>query len=209
MSAVAINVKIAELRRAKRITQEDLANHLGVTNQTVSKWELGACCPDIQLLPNIADYFAVSIDALFGRSGGHESQTPHIGSVPWDDDDTIRGVVYLGKKMVKETDNLSKFTFTFEGEAKNVVCECNLNCDNIHGSANVGNNVDCDKIYGGVNVGNNLDCGNISGGVIAGNNVDCAGISGDASAGHSIHCGDIGGNASAGFEVKCNSCNCK
>ena len=40
---------------------------MGVTNQAVSKWEQGKCCPDIQYLPELADYFSVSIDDLFGH----------------------------------------------------------------------------------------------------------------------------------------------
>ena len=64
-----INETIARLRKQKGITQEELANALGVTNQAVSKWESAQCCPDISLLPDIADYFGVTLDTLFG----HES----------------------------------------------------------------------------------------------------------------------------------------
>lgn len=64
------NIKIGEqigfLRRQKNMTQEYLANTIGVTNQAVSKWESGQCCPDIQLLPEIASLFGVSIDELMG-----------------------------------------------------------------------------------------------------------------------------------------------
>ena len=59
---------ILKLRKAKNITQEELAKIIGVTNQAVSKWETGGGLPDIELLPKIADYFNVSIDKLFGRS---------------------------------------------------------------------------------------------------------------------------------------------
>ena len=45
-----------------------LARKLGVTNQTVSKWEAGQCFPDMLLLPEIADYFEVSIDDLLGHT---------------------------------------------------------------------------------------------------------------------------------------------
>lgn len=61
-----LNEQIAALRKKKGITQEQLAVALGVTNQSVSKWELGQCCPDIELLPDIARYFGVSIDELMG-----------------------------------------------------------------------------------------------------------------------------------------------
>lgn len=60
-----LNEQIAFLRKEKGITQEELANALGVSNQAVSKWENGQCCPDVQLLPDIARYFNVSLDQLF------------------------------------------------------------------------------------------------------------------------------------------------
>lgn len=66
MSTIKLNEQIVFLRRQKNVTQEELAQVLGVTNQSVSKWESGICCPDIQLLPNIANYFGVSIDELIG-----------------------------------------------------------------------------------------------------------------------------------------------
>lgn len=61
-----LNEQIATLRKTKGDTQEQLAVALGVTNQAVSKWEAGQCCPDIALLPDIARYFGVSIDELMG-----------------------------------------------------------------------------------------------------------------------------------------------
>jgi transcriptional regulator with XRE-family HTH domain len=66
MSTIKIKEQIAFLRRQKGVTQEELAQALGVTNQSVSKWESGVCCPDIQLLPEIAKYFGVSTDELLG-----------------------------------------------------------------------------------------------------------------------------------------------
>lgn len=66
MNSIKISENIALLRREKGITQEELAGVLGVTNQSVSKWETGQCYPDIELLPDIARYFEVSIDELFG-----------------------------------------------------------------------------------------------------------------------------------------------
>lgn len=61
-----IGEKIKELRRQKGITQEQLAEILGLSCQSVSRWEIGTCYPDIELLPVIANYFDISMDALMG-----------------------------------------------------------------------------------------------------------------------------------------------
>lgn len=67
MSELKIHQQIACLRKKKGLTQEELAKTLGVTNQAVSKWESGQCCPDIQLLPTLAELFQVSVDELLGH----------------------------------------------------------------------------------------------------------------------------------------------
>lgn len=63
--SIQLSGQIARLRKKHRMSQEKFAERLGVSGQAVSKWETGACCPDIQLLPAIAACFGVSIDALF------------------------------------------------------------------------------------------------------------------------------------------------
>lgn len=62
-----VGENIAALRKQKGITQEALASAIGVSAQSVSKWENNTNMPDIMLLPIIADVFQVSIDNLFGR----------------------------------------------------------------------------------------------------------------------------------------------
>ena len=61
-----LNEKLRELRRKKDITQEELANRFGISPQAVSKWERGEGFPDITLLPELAQYFDVTIDELMG-----------------------------------------------------------------------------------------------------------------------------------------------
>ena len=51
MEELRMGARIARYRKENGLTQEALANRLGVTNQAVSKWEGDVCCPDIQLLP--------------------------------------------------------------------------------------------------------------------------------------------------------------
>ena len=58
--------RIAALRKEKGLTQEQLAEKVGVSAQAVSKWENDISCPDITLLPLLADLFDVSVDELLG-----------------------------------------------------------------------------------------------------------------------------------------------
>ncbi len=60
-----LGVRIAQLRKAGNLTQDALSQKLGVSPQAVSKWETGIGCPDIALLPVIADAFGVTINDLF------------------------------------------------------------------------------------------------------------------------------------------------
>lgn len=65
MRNINIAKNIADLRKRKGITQEQLAGALCISPQAVSKWETGTSSPDVQTLPLIADFFGVSIDYLF------------------------------------------------------------------------------------------------------------------------------------------------
>lgn len=60
-----IGNKIKELRKQRGLTQEQLANSIGISFQAISKWENGIALPDITLAPTLASYFGVSMDELF------------------------------------------------------------------------------------------------------------------------------------------------
>ena len=62
---VNLGDKIRQLRKGKGISQEVLAQYLGVSFQAVSKWETGTTLPDVTLIPAIASFFGVSTDELF------------------------------------------------------------------------------------------------------------------------------------------------
>lgn len=64
MEKIRIGEQIRLLRRKNDVTQDQLAGHLGVTPQAVSRWESGVCYPDMGYLPAIADFFSVSMDEL-------------------------------------------------------------------------------------------------------------------------------------------------
>ena len=56
--------RIAQYRKARGLTQEAMAQALGVSPQAVSKWEVGASCPDILLLPKLASQLGLTVDQL-------------------------------------------------------------------------------------------------------------------------------------------------
>lgn len=71
--------KIKALRLRAGITQEMLAEELGVSFQTISKWENGICAPDIMMLPKLSVYFGVTIDELFDLTA--EQKLRRISSI--------------------------------------------------------------------------------------------------------------------------------
>lgn len=62
-----LSYRLRELRQERGLTQGQVAQKLSLSVQAVSKWETGKNLPDIILLPEIADLYGVTIDALFGR----------------------------------------------------------------------------------------------------------------------------------------------
>ncbi|MDR0904558.1 MAG: helix-turn-helix domain-containing protein [Oscillospiraceae bacterium] len=65
---ISISENIKRLRRERDMTQDDLASVMGVTSQSVSKWETGTAYPDVETIPLLANYFDVSVDDLFGMA---------------------------------------------------------------------------------------------------------------------------------------------
>ena len=70
---IKIGEKIRLLRKKNDVTQDKLADHLGVTPQAVSRWESGVCYPDMNYLPSIADYFSVTMDDLLCYNGAQKA----------------------------------------------------------------------------------------------------------------------------------------
>ena len=202
-----LNVILAEniqkFRKQKGLTQEELADKLGVTYQAVSKWENAKSAPDIFFLPQLADVFGCSIDGLFSRDSAIIVDS-YCTAFPWGDDDVIRGVVCHGHKILTVKDNMTnKFTFVVNGDAKAVQTECNLTVEGAvdggckaggsisiggyaNGGLNCGSNVTIGGYHqGGINCGDNVSCGgDIQGGINCGSNVSCHNL--DA---QSINCG--------------------
>ena len=80
MKELTIGKVLLECRRRKGITQEALAEFLGVSKASVSKWETGTTYPDITLLPQLAKILGVSVDELL--SGKAEPEVPAVRVLP-------------------------------------------------------------------------------------------------------------------------------
>ena len=60
--------RLKQLRKERKVTQVQLAAHLGYYHSAVVKWESGQCEPSYDILIRIADYFDVTLDDLLGRA---------------------------------------------------------------------------------------------------------------------------------------------
>ena len=63
---LSLSTNISKLRKERYMTQEQLAEALGVTFASVSKWERGVATPELNLIAKMADLFGVSLDAMVG-----------------------------------------------------------------------------------------------------------------------------------------------
>ena len=215
MESLKLYDTISFYRKRQGFTQEELAKKLGVTNQSVSKWESAQCCPDIGLLPMLADIFEISIDELFGRKNEKEIHYDLCSELPWNDDNTIRVFRTLGKKILESTDENGIINITFpkdcyktEGRFFKVEVMGNINCDaSINGDVVCQGNIECNDINGDVKEcrGNISAAGDINGKVSCGNNVACGdNISGNVSCGDNVACGkSIEGDVDCGGKVEC------
>ena len=81
MDQKKIGAFLKELRKEKGITQEQLAEKLGVSGRTVSRWETGSNMPDISLLVDIADFYAVSIPEIIDGERESEKMDENVKKV--------------------------------------------------------------------------------------------------------------------------------
>ncbi len=178
--------KIAELRRNAGLTQEALADKLGITYQAISKWENCLSCPDITLLPRLADIFEISIDALFGRK-----EETKIVDLPWGDDGKLRVVLFNGTRLADKKEyrkEKEKLTFELHGNAKDIISDISVHCGAVEGTINTGS-VQCMGVSGTINTGS----------------IQCQGVEGTINAG-SVRCEEVNGNLTVG-SAKCGTVN--
>lgn len=206
---------ISRLRKEADLTQEQLADQLGISPQAVSKWESKRSCPDIGLLPQIAQIFDTTIDQLFGIAPKIvEIQDPPplgiVKNLPWPDNEDFHVVLYQGHRLRKFFigDERQNMMFHYNGPAQNVHCAVNLACEkDVLGHVSAGKDVMIlgDIKAGNVTAGKNAVIhGSVSGNVHTGK--DCQiqqSVGGRISAGKNV---TIGGNVKekirAGSQVR-------
>ncbi len=222
---------LKQFRKQRQLSQEQLAEHLGITTQAVSKWECSLSYPDIDLLPVLADFFHVSIDTLLredafspdgtrnasmaeeaqASSGSRTDAASPFPDPGLPDDNVLRIVQYRGNRLIRKD--------TYD---PNIRIPLSVSCDRsvITSVKNISisveyNNPDVEvwgsadifgDISGNLTAGGNVSCsGDISGNVTADGNVSCGSdISGNVTADGSVSCGgDVGGSVNAEGSVNC------
>ncbi len=69
---------IAELRKSKGLTQQQLADQMNLSNKTISKWESGSGSPDLSNLPVLADIFGITVDELLRGELNSTTETASV-----------------------------------------------------------------------------------------------------------------------------------
>ena len=219
---------ISELRRRAGMTQDALAEKLGVTFQAVSKWERGQSCPDISLLPLIAEIFGVSIDGLFDKklsdasAEAVEEAVPRVGY----DNDEANIIEDLGNSAADEENC---------GEEQEEECEFEEGSEKEERSGGSGRswfrNIFGRTVYRCGSEYIPQDDGKLRVLLFRGNrllerydkllekitfryegealdvlsmlSVECGGVGGDVDAGTSVRCESVSGDVDAGMSVEC------
>ena len=81
MDQIKAGAFLKDLRKDKGITQEQLAEELGVSGRTISRWETGKNMPDISLLVEIAEFFDVSIPEIIKGERKSENMKEEVKEV--------------------------------------------------------------------------------------------------------------------------------
>lgn len=211
-----IGAKIKQARKEKGLSQEALAEYLGLSVQAVSKWECDLSYPDITLLPQIADFLEVSLDKLL-REGDDGRETSQSAQLDLPDDDTLRIVQCIGRNVISRDEwakakKNEKIPLYFEEawETKGKKCEINIEIwgsadidGSVSGNVNAGDGVNCANVGNDVNAGDGVNCASVGNNVSAGDGVNCANVGNNVSAGDDVHCAGVGNNVTAGDSVTC------
>ena len=136
--AQTIGKRIMENRKRLGLTQDALAERLGVTAQAVSKWENDQSCPDISLLPKLAKLLGVTVDVLLS---GEEEKTETV-LVPEAERKDIKDMMF---RIVIDSDDGSKVRISVPVALIQVAMDTGMNMFEISGN-NAMKNIDWAQI---------------------------------------------------------------
>ena len=132
-----LGTKIAENRKRKQMTQEDLASKLNVSSQAVSKWENDLSIPDLPILIELADIFNLSLDALI-----REKETTDVQIV----DPTIRKPIEkLIMRVVVDSNEGDRVRVNLPLSIVKIAVEMGMNMPEVNGKEAL-KNVDIEQI---------------------------------------------------------------
>lgn len=220
---MGLGKKIAYYRKNKNITQDALAKQLGISNQAVSKWETDQSCPDVELLPKIADIFEITLDELFEREFIPEEE-------PIEESKVQEAQELPDKASVSELE--VKEERALVGARPEVLQAPVLYTDRVglpweddetlHVALYVGHklirgeelkerfgriskNITFNYSGPALNVESSFSvvCGEVQGNITAGSYIECESIGQWVTAGSYVECGDVGQWVTAGSYVEC------
>ncbi len=190
-----LNDRIQALRTSHGMTQQELAILMNVSFQAVSKWENSQSCPDVELLPKLADVFSVTIDSLFGRQNVELQPTADDTEENFHDDDTYHLVLFRGKQLLSEQEvqDLNRDcglpAVEVQGTIQNLQSLLSVRCGDVNGNVTAGDaaNIDCGDVSGNITAGDapNINCYNVGGNITTGDAPDI-----DFGGSADISCGD-------------------
>ena len=185
-----ISNNIKKHRKALELSQEALAEELGITSQAVSKWECMQSIPDIEAMIALCSLFGISLDKLIldketetvcEEQKANRKNAYYFDSLP--DDGALRVLQFKGKRLLRE-DEFDPDLFI------PLAIECGEQIDvHVVGSAHV------DGDIGGDLRGTTVTCGDVAGDV-KGVSVSCGDVAGDVASTH-VTCNDVAGDVSS------------
>lgn len=131
--------RFVRLRKENNLTQEDVANKLGISPQAVSKWENGISMPDISLLVDIASMFNVSVDTLLGKeTENHE--------VTLSNNENKRPIEKMALRLFINSNDGDVVKINIPVPLLKIALETGMKAPQINGKANL-ENIDFKQIY--------------------------------------------------------------
>ena len=228
-----ISNNIKKYRKELCLSQEALAERLGVTSQAVSKWECMLSIPDIDSIIALSELFGITIDKLLldkdtdicrresereekpDGEGQHFDRRDALGRYYFDalpDDKDLRVLQFVGRKLIRENDYKRDVVIPLaiddktigDGKTVNVHIVGNAHIEgDIGGNVTAGDGVACGNVGMSVQAGDGVACGNVGMSVHAGDGVNCGNVGMSVNAGDGVNCGNVGVSVTAGDNVTC------